>query len=306
MFGFGKKKEFEEIFSTLISRSGEGIVVVNDKHSIIYYNDSAARIFGFTREEVMNQHLGILLPDRIRLQHDQWMKEFGRSGVPTRNMGTADNHQFAVTRKNGVEFLASAMIHRIEVGEKYFYAAAIRDVSDEKKTEEVLIKLASTDPLTGVFNRREFLQLADQEGHRSQRYGRPLSVMILDIDHFKKLNDTYGHAAGDKALQKFAQVCSNALRSIDIFGRWGGEEFVALLPETDVDGASVIAERLRRMVEESTVVYNETNIKLTCSIGVGQYTSTETSVDAPLGRADQAVYEAKESGRNRVCVTRNS
>jgi diguanylate cyclase (GGDEF)-like protein len=129
--------------------------------------------------------------------------------------------------------------------------------------------------------------------------------MMLDLDHFKRLNDTYGHAAGDKALQRFTTLCCNALRNIDIFGRWGGEEFVALLPETDAEGAAVIAERLRKTVSENVLMYNDHRISLTVSIGIAQYRPDEIAIDAPLGRADTAVYDAKKAGRNRISVYRN-
>ena len=129
--------------------------------------------------------------------------------------------------------------------------------------------------------------------------------MMLDLDHFKKLNDTYGHAAGDKALQRFTTLCCNALRTVDIFGRWGGEEFVTLLPETDAEGAVIIAERLRKLVSQSIFVYNEQKISFTASIGIAQYRSGEVTVEGPLSRADSAVYDAKKAGRNRISVYRN-
>jgi diguanylate cyclase (GGDEF)-like protein len=185
------------------------------------------------------------------------------------------------------------------------FAAIVRDISEDKKTEDELLRLAATDPLTGAFNRREFTSLANQESQRSNRYNHPLSIMMLDLDHFKKLNDTYGHAAGDKALQRFTTLCCNALRTVDVFGRWGGEEFVTLLPETDIEGATVIAERLRKLVSQSVFVYNEEKISFTASIGIAQYRSGEMTLDGPLGRADSAVYDAKKAGRNRISVYRN-
>jgi diguanylate cyclase (GGDEF)-like protein len=149
------------------------------------------------------------------------------------------------------------------------------------------------------------MTLAEQESMRAGRYGRPLSILMLDLDHFKRLNDTYGHAAGDKALQRFTTLCTNALRNVDIFGRWGGEEFVALLPETDAEGASIIAERLRKLLSQSTLVFNDQKISYTVSIGIAQFRPNEVSVEGPLSRADAAVYDAKKAGRNRISVYRN-
>jgi diguanylate cyclase (GGDEF)-like protein len=209
-------------------------------------------------------------------------------------------------RKDGSEFAASVSIMRTGSALiKSGYAAVIRDISENKKTEDELLRLAATDPLTGAFNRREFSSLADQESQRANRYNHPLSIMMLDLDHFKRLNDTHGHAAGDKALQRFTTLCCNALRTVDIFGRWGGEEFVTLLPETDAEGAVIIAERLRKIVSQSVLIYNDHKISLTTSIGIAQYRSGEVTLEGPLSRADSAVYDAKKAGRNRISVYRN-
>jgi diguanylate cyclase (GGDEF)-like protein/PAS domain S-box-containing protein len=301
MFGFGKEKRLSDISSAIIKNSEDGIVAIDRPHNIILYNAGAEKMFGYTAAEVMGQHLNILLPERFHLQHDLMIEEFGSGPVEVRHMGQR-SRQIYGRRKDGGEFVTSTAVMKIG---SQCYAAIIRDVSENKKTEEELLRLAATDPLTGAFNRREFTTLAEQESLRSQRYSRPLSIMMLDLDHFKKLNDTHGHAAGDKALQRFTTVCCNALRNIDIFGRWGGEEFVALLPETDAEGAAIIAERLRKIVSENVLTYNEHKINLTVSIGIAQYRDGEISIDGPLGRADQAVYDAKKAGRNRISVYRN-
>jgi len=181
----------------------------------------------------------------------------------------------------------------------------VRDISKNRKTEEELLRLASTDPLTGAFNRREFTAIAEREALRANRYHHPLSVLMLDLDHFKRLNDTYGHSAGDKALQRFTMICTNALRNVDVFGRWGGEEFVALLPETDIQGATVIAERLRKLTADNLLTYNDHKISFTTSIGIAEFKDGETSIDGVLSRADNAVYDAKKAGRDRISVFRN-
>ena len=116
------------------------------------------------------------------------------------------------------------------------------------------------------------------------------------------MNDTYGHAAGDKALQRFTTICCNALRNIDIVGRWGGEEFVALLPETSAENAAVIAERLRKVVSETEIDFKGEKIRFTVSIGISQFKTNEHSLEGPLGRADAAVYDAKKAGRNNIAI----
>jgi diguanylate cyclase (GGDEF)-like protein/PAS domain S-box-containing protein len=304
MLLFGKKNLATKLAASVTDQIEDAIVIIDSSHRIVYYNDSARRMFGYTEEEAMGQMLDILVPSRFHLQHSMMVDEFGAGHVATRHMGQRSRQIFG-RRKDDSEFLASIQIMKVEDNGRQYYAAIIRDISENKRTEEELLRLAATDPLTGAFNRREFTSIADREALRSSRYHHALSILMFDIDYFKRLNDTYGHAAGDKALQRFTTLCCNALRNVDIFGRWGGEEFVALLPETDIEGASIIAERLRKIVNDNVLVYNEQKINFTVSIGVAQYKDGETTIDAPLGRADSAVYDAKKTGRNRISVYRN-
>ena len=300
MFGFGKNRLLSNICSNIVDRFEDAIVAIDGHHDIILFNEGAQRIFGYTQEEVVGWHLNMLLPERFHLQHDLMIEEFGAGNKLSKHTSQR-TRQIYGRRKDGSEFAANVFV--IKTGEgtlKQGYAAVIRDISEDKKTEDELLRLAATDPLTGAFNRREFTALADQESQRSNRYNHPLSIMMLDLDHFKKLNDTYGHAAGDKALQRFTTLCCNALRTVDIFGRWGGEEFVTLLPETDAEGAVIIAERLRKIVSQSIFVYNEQKISFTASIGVAVLGPEDFSAAAILSRADQALYLAKNGGRNRV------
>ena len=305
MFGFGKKATLSNICSNIVERFEDGIVAIDSHHNIVLFNDGAQHIFGYGQDEVIGWHLNMLLPERFHLQHDLMIEEFGASDKTTKHTVQRARQIFG-RRKDGSEFAASVFIVKTGSGTlNQGYAAVIRDISEDKKTEDELLRLAATDPLTGAYNRREFTALADQESQRANRYNHSLSIMMLDLDHFKKLNDTYGHAAGDKALQRFTTLCCNALRTVDIFGRWGGEEFVTLLPETDAEGAVIIAERLRKIVSQSIFVYNEQKISFTASIGIAQYRSGEVTVEGPLSRADSAVYDAKKAGRNRISVYRN-
>lgn len=162
-------------------------------------------------------------------------------------------------------------------------------------------ELSLTDPLTGAGNRRFFMDKMLKEIDRNTRYGHPLSIILFDIDFFKKVNDTYGHSAGDKVLQKFATCCMASLRNSDSFFRIGGEEFVALLINTDRKNAKLSAERIRSQVEKSSISYEKQQIKITVSSGVAELQKGENTENI-LNKADQALYEAKENGRNRVAV----
>ncbi len=159
-----------------------------------------------------------------------------------------------------------------------------------------------TDDLTGRFNRRHFFTLAEREFQRATRFGRPLSAIMLDIDHFKQVNDTYGHAVGDEVLIEVAGLCQDSIRTIDILGRYGGEEFVLALPETDAHGACQLAERLRRRIAATPFNTRAGLVPITASLGVSSTQITATDVNALVANADDALYAAKQAGRNRVAL----
>jgi len=166
--------------------------------------------------------------------------------------------------------------------------------------------LATTDALTGLVNRRAFSDWAQRELRRTQRYNDALSVILLDVDHFKQINDRYGHAAGDLVLGSVARQLMNGIRNCDVVARWGGEEFVLALPSTPLDGAREVAERARRRLENANIETNEgTPIPVTASFGVAQVDSQE-SLEQLIDRADRAMYTAKSSGRNRVECSRTA
>jgi diguanylate cyclase (GGDEF)-like protein/PAS domain S-box-containing protein len=163
-------------------------------------------------------------------------------------------------------------------------------------------QLAVTDSLTGLNNRRHLFVLAEHEFERAQRYANPLAIMMLDLDFFKRVNDTYGHAIGDHVLCMVAERCAGNLREVDILGRYGGEEFVVLLPETNLASASIVAERLCRLIGDEPIKTEKGPVSVTVSLGVAPLDDACESFDALLERADQALYAAKENGRNQVAV----
>ncbi len=175
------------------------------------------------------------------------------------------------------------------------------DISERRKLEQELVRQARTDMLTSLPNRRHFLELAGLELSRANRYGNLLSVLMIDLDKFKSINDEYGHHTGDKVLVKFAEICRQTMRGMDITGRIGGEEFAVLLPETDEKHALDAAERLRlRVSEERMESAGGKPFHFTASIGVATLSPASCDIDILLSAADRALYEAKRSGRNRV------
>lgn len=166
----------------------------------------------------------------------------------------------------------------------------------------MLEQMAITDPLTQVYNRRHFFILAEKEMERASRGGTPMSVILIDADHFKQINDTYGHPSGDRVLIHLAQICQKYIRARDVFARYGGEEFILLLPETNLSQATFVAERVRKALAENGVMEKDQVIPVTISLGIAVWTKTQpVSFSTLLSQADQALYRAKQSGRNQVC-----
>ena len=163
-------------------------------------------------------------------------------------------------------------------------------------------RLVFVDELTQLYNRRGFFELGQREVDRSKRFGSHLSAIMLDIDHFKQLNDAYGHAIGDKVLEEVAMRCSRQLRKVDILGRYGGDEFSILLPETEIAGACVAAERLLHNTTYEPISTKHGLLTITISLGVTALKNSTTKLEELLDYADQALYKAKESGRNQVYV----
>ena len=179
-------------------------------------------------------------------------------------------------------------------------AGLVVDEMELRRAMGLVRQLATTDPMTGLLNRRSFLSQAESEWQRSSRFARPMSLLILDIDHFKHINDSFGHDAGDGVISRIAKICDVQKRAHDLAARYGGEEFVILMPETDLAGACRFAERLREAVAADSVRHDGNTIKATVSIGVAEMAQAK-SVDDLLKRADLALYKAKNAGRNRVC-----
>lgn len=206
--------------------------------------------------------------------------------------------------RTGRTFWGLVSARTLALSEQRTWMVSFQDITEQKRVEAMLLEMATKDPLTGVLNRRRFFEVAEEELARSSRYGSSMAVALLDLDHFKSINDCFGHLTGDEALRTTARVLSSIMRRPDHVARYGGEEFALLFPETSLSGAVSLAERTRGAIEKAELIHQGTRVPLTASIGVAVRRPGE-SLMAVLGRADRALYRAKERGRNRVEVARD-
>ncbi|UZP66200.1 diguanylate cyclase [Desulfovibrio mangrovi] len=279
--------------------SYDAFIMIDSKDTILFWSTAAEHLFGWTTEEVLGKKMHQLIaPPHYHTQAVEGLRHFSRTGTG-KVMGTL--LEFQALRKDGSTFPVERSVSAFKIGNEYFAVGNLRDITDRKIAEEKLERMATTDSLTGLTNRARFLELAAKEIERCRRYGHHLSLIMLDADKFKSVNDTFGHDAGDAVLVNIGETSRNILRDADIIARIGGEEFVALMPETTPDTAMQVAERLRVAMENQKVITSENKVvRYTVSLGVTGLHADDTSIEPVLKRADTALYIAKHKGRNRV------
>jgi len=288
-------KERKLYLETLLEAVPDAIVTMNAHHRVMEWNSAAERLFQYTQEEAIGQDLDDLITVPSIREEAAGFTQIVISG------GSVSPTETIRYRKDASPvnvLLAASSI--MMGGELHGVVGVYTDTTKLKQAEAALQKLAITDPLVGCFNRRHFFSLAERELARVVRYKHHLSIIMVDIDHFKQVNDTYGHSVGDQVLIAIARRIEDLLRSTDIFARYGGEEFVILLPESSAIQAKQTAERLREKTEEPFSI-NELEISVSISLGVScRSGEDDIGIDALLDKADQALYAAKRTGRNRV------
>ncbi len=263
------------------------------------WNISIERLSKFKEIDVDGQSYGIFFPENLtnQVRLEDRLMEADQNGW--------DLIESWCIRKDGSRFWGSSIISPLvdtylAPHEPARYSLIIRDIDQKRASTEEIIKASFSDYLTGISNRRSFFEVAGVEFERCKKRPRPLSLLAIDVDYFKKINDTYGHATGDEVLKHLSKILQNSVRTIDIVARLGGEEFGALLPSTDLEGAVKIAERFRASIEESAFEINGHVIRYSVSIGVSSVDEQVTGVDMLLKLADEAMYVSKRQGRNRV------
>mgnify|MGYP003636814929 CR=1 FL=1 len=218
---------------------------------------------------------------------------------------TEDNDQEKGLSLGAIDYILKPYSPLIVLARIRNHLALQKAHRDLKAANAELTRLATTDFLTGVWNRRRFMELGEAEVARVRRSGRSFGMAMMDVDHFKSVNDTHGHDAGDNVLRALAEACVDRLRNVDIVGRMGGEEFALILPETDPQGAMLTVERLREYLSELAIPIDSGTLTVTVSIGVTTVRDPSDTIEGALKRADEALYKAKGSGRNRTVAYEN-
>lgn len=302
----GDRPEFEHsLVEAIYEASPDGILVV-DEHAVVvsrnqrfldvWHIEPEALVGGGERsltgsgdEKVLEQALGLVAEPDVFMQRvqelyaDPVLEDV--CFIDLTDGRTLERHSRALWASDGAY-----------LGRVWFF----RDITAHKQTEQALKAMSLRDELTGVANRRSFFERGATEFARARRSGQALSLVMVDIDHFKQVNDRWGHAAGDAVLMNLCACAQAELREVDLFARFGGEEFAALLPDTTLAGATVLAERLRARVAAQVTTWEGEAIRYTLSAGVATLGSHDASVETLLRRADDALYAAKRAGRDRV------
>jgi diguanylate cyclase (GGDEF)-like protein/PAS domain S-box-containing protein len=273
--------------------NNHAIMLLTDPKSerIIDANPAAEDFYGYPVAVMRTMNLSQI----NALDRDEMFTEMRRSMDEGRTYFIL-RHRLASGEMRDVEVYSGPIMVQ---GAQRLYSV-IHDVTKRIELEQEMKLLATTDALTGANNRHQFFSLGAVEVQRSKRYDLPLTVIMLDIDYFKSINDTYGHAAGDQVLKTLSASVSTLLRGPDIFGRLGGEEFAVILPQTDIGEGTAVAERLRSTLAGLAVEVGAETVAFTVSMGVTQVRAGDQTVEEVLNRADEALYKAKRMGRNRV------
>ena len=284
------KVDLQEHFINTILDSQQNIVIVTDGVEIIYANRPFFDYFGFKNLKAFKYKHSCICEYFESEESQQYLmpKMDGMVWIEYLLLHESEENQAKMT-VNGKTSVFTVTSKKMEYQDQIRHVVVFTDVTQ-------LNELATQDVLTGVANRFQFDKALEHSITIAERYGRGLSILLFDIDHFKRVNDTYGHLIGDDVLKKFAQILFKGIRKSDVLARWGGEEFVVLLPDTELTDAIKLAEILRIKIAGSNF---DPVVKVTCSIGVARWNHGETS-DQLLQRADKKLYAAKEGGRNRV------
>lgn len=293
IIGYGiLKYDFLEIKTlareTIFENSVDGMLILESGLRLIDYNKAAKRFFKTLNISLDNYPMEQLLnrePHLLKIMKSESTKEF-----------------CVMIHGEKRFFEISTLPLDVAHGKKAKMLKSIRDITEKKKIQEILTNLATIDSLSGLYNRAEFMRRAQREFRLAEKGGKKLSLLMIDIDHYKSINDTLGHAAGDEVIRVMGEILRTILRKTDIAGRLGGDEFIALLKNASLTEAIEIAEKIRETVSSTKAVYEKQEFAFAVSIGVVEIFDDHSDFETALKRADDALYKAKSEGRNCVSI----
>jgi diguanylate cyclase (GGDEF)-like protein len=307
----------DNLFADLPNRLNTGILILDKNFNILMWNRFLEVHANKSDKQVIGKSIFTIFPELPR----KWFERKLSSVIQLKNQTFCcweqRHHLFELSHSRPIttdsDFMAqNCTFLPIEVeGEVERICILIEDVTDvchyQTQLNKALNELALSnriDGLTQAFNRKHWEECLASEFSRANRYKQELALVMLDLDQFKLLNDTYGHQGGDKVLIETTEVINELLRMGDLFGRYGGEEFAVILPNTELTGAHDVAERIRKTIENNAIEYQGENINVTVSIGIAVMNEYDARYEDIISRADIALYKAKNSGRNQVCVAK--
>lgn len=303
-FATETQQEQAERLRTIVNNMAEGLLIIEADGRIQFTNPACDQHLGYMAHELAGKSISDLLNPLVA---DEYLEYFARYAA---NPETAHSHgtrEVIIRHRTGKSVCMDLTLTPMFLRQPLFIGL-LHDITHHKLSEDALQRAAMIDPLTKIANRRHFDSFLEKEWQRAMRTGAPLSLVVLDVDHFKLYNDTLGHAQGDVCLQQVAQaIGGHALRVTDLAARYGGEEFVLLFAETDADAAFQMAESIRTHVESLRIPHprSATSPYITVSIGVATLCPTPSdNIESLFVAADRAMYVAKEEGRNQVRATR--
>jgi diguanylate cyclase (GGDEF)-like protein/PAS domain S-box-containing protein len=291
-----KSLEQKHLLDTILNNINAHIYMKDSQRTFLYVNNQVAKLFGDTAENIIGKRDTDVLPKEVA---DHFYQS---DNVVFTSQERLVIEESATDEEGNIHHYISTKVPFYPPDKPPALIGFSTDVTELFQLKEEFKKLATIDHLTGLYNRRYFIEQANKEFLRAQRYKLSMALISIDIDHFKTINDKYGHPAGDKVLVAVSKQLQESLRQTDVLARIGGEEFSILLPETTADNAVLFAERLR-VAQSQLRVSGEWKgeIQLSVSIGISSYQTSDIEFDALFSRADKALYQAKNGGRNQVC-----